>query len=96
VLIINDFDEAVSELGEMLGGRFGTAGNRVVIEEYLNGIEMSAFIITDGISYRILPEAKDYKRIGEATRKKYRRDGSSVTCSVCNTGFLEKVERRES
>lgn len=65
VLIINDLDEAVEELKAMLGGRFGAAGSKVIIEEYLSGIEMSAFVITDGSSYRILPEAKDYKRIGE-------------------------------
>ncbi|MDI9533199.1 MAG: phosphoribosylamine--glycine ligase, partial [Bacteroidota bacterium] len=65
VLIINDFDEAVTGLKAMFGGKFGAAGSKVVIEEYLQGIEMSAFVITDGISYRILPEAKDYKRIGE-------------------------------
>jgi len=93
VLIINDFDEAVSELGEMLGGRFGTAGNRVVIEEYLNGIEMSAFIITDGISYRILPEAKDYKRIGEAdTGKNTGGMGAVSPVPFATPGFLEKVE----
>jgi phosphoribosylamine--glycine ligase len=95
VLIINDFDEAVIELGEMLGGRFGTAGNRVVIEEYLNGIEMSAFIITDGISYRILPEAKDYKRIGEAdTGKNTGGMGAVSPVPFATPGFLEKVEER--
>jgi phosphoribosylamine--glycine ligase len=95
VLIINDFDEAVRELGEMLGGRFGTAGNRVVIEEYLNGIEMSAFIITDGISYRILPEAKDYKRIGEAdTGKNTGGMGAVSPVPFATSEFLAKVDER--
>ncbi len=95
VLIISDFDEAVRELGEMLGGRFGTAGNRVVIEEYLNGIEMSAFIITDGISYRILPEAKDYKRIGEAdTGKNTGGMGAVSPVPFATAEFRAKVEER--
>lgn len=65
VLIINDFQEAVNELQNMLSGKFGAAGNTVVIEEFLTGIECSAFIVTDGKHYALLPEAKDYKRIGE-------------------------------
>ena len=95
VLIINDFDEAVSELREMLGGRFGTAGSKVVIEEYLRGIEMSAFVITDGISYRILPEAKDYKRIGEGdTGKNTGGMGAVSPVPFASPSFLEKVEER--
>ena len=95
VLIINDFDEAVSELREMLGGRFGTAGSKVVIEEYLHGIEMSAFVITDGISYRILPEAKDYKRIGEGdTGKNTGGMGAVSPVPFASPSFLEKVEAR--
>jgi len=65
VLIIDNYKEAISELNEMLSGKFGAAGNKVVIEEYLEGIECSVFVLTDGNSYVILPEAKDYKRIGE-------------------------------
>lgn len=65
VLILNSLEEAKTELDEMLGGKFGTASNRVVIEEYLNGIEISVFAITDGENYKILGSAKDYKRIGE-------------------------------
>jgi phosphoribosylamine--glycine ligase len=65
VVILDNFDEAVAELDEMLGGKFGTASHKVVIEEFLSGIELSVFAITDGKSYKILPEAKDYKRIGE-------------------------------
>ncbi len=65
VLIIDSLDEAISELKNMLNGKFGKASSKVVIEEFLNGIECSVFVLTDGKSYVILPEAKDYKRIGE-------------------------------
>ncbi len=65
VLIIDNIPEAVKEVGAILDGKFGNAGNKVVIEQFLKGIEVSVFIITDGISYKLLPEAKDYKRIGE-------------------------------
>lgn len=65
VLILPTLDEAKKELREMLGGMFGNASSRVVIEEFLSGIECSVFVLTDGEHYKILPEAKDYKRIGE-------------------------------
>lgn len=65
VLIVPSLEEAKRELGEMLSGRFGHAGDTVVIEEYLSGIECSVFVATDGKSYRVLPVAKDYKRVGE-------------------------------
>ena len=65
VLIIDSLEEAQRELREMLGGMFGNASSRVVIEEFLSGIECSVFVLTDGKNYKILPEAKDYKRIGE-------------------------------
>jgi phosphoribosylamine--glycine ligase len=65
VLIINDFNEACSALEEMLNGKFGIASETVVIEQFLKGVEVSFFILTDGEKYVILPEAKDYKRIGE-------------------------------
>jgi phosphoribosylamine--glycine ligase len=64
VLIIDNLDETIVELTAMLDGKFGSASNTVVIEEFLKGIEMSAFALTDGTSYVLLPEAKDYKRIG--------------------------------
>ena len=64
VLIIDNLEEAKKELREMLGGMFGNASSRVVIEEFLSGIECSVFVLTDGKNYKILPEAKDYKRIG--------------------------------
>lgn len=95
VLIINDFDEAVSELRAMLGGRFGEAGSKVVIEEYLRGIELSAFVITDGRSYRILPEAKDYKRIGEGdTGKNTGGMGAVSPVPFASKSFMAKVEER--
>ncbi len=95
VLIIDEFDLAVSELKAMLGGRFGAAGNKVVIEEYLRGIEMSAFVITDGISYKILPEAKDYKRIGEGdTGKNTGGMGAVSPVPFASREFLSKVEAR--
>lgn len=65
VLIVPTLDEAKRELRDMLGGMFGNASSRVVIEEFLSGIECSVFVLTDGKHYQILPEAKDYKRIGE-------------------------------
>lgn len=65
VLIIDNLKDASEELEKMLGGKFGTASSRVVIEEFLDGIECSVFALTDGKHYQILPEAKDYKRIGE-------------------------------
>ena len=65
VLILNDLNEAKSELENMLNGKFGAASKTVVLEECLKGIEMSVFVLTDGEGYVILPEAKDYKRVGE-------------------------------
>lgn len=64
VVIVDDIDEAGKEIEAMLNGKFGDAGKKVVIEQFLRGIELSVFIITDGHSYKLLPEAKDYKRIG--------------------------------
>lgn len=95
VLIISDFDEALNELRAMLGGRFGSAGHRVVIEQYLRGIEMSAFIITDGNSYKLLPEAKDYKRIGEGdTGKNTGGMGAVSPVPFATPSFMSKVEER--
>lgn len=95
VLIISDFAEALEELKAMLGGRFGAAGSRVVIEQYLKGIEMSAFIITDGISYKILPEAKDYKRIGEGdTGKNTGGMGAVSPVPFATPAFMAMVEKR--
>lgn len=95
VLIINDIQEAVSELEEMLGGKFGDASNTVVIEEFLTGIECSVFIITDGKNYKILPEAKDYKRIGEAdTGLNTGGMGAVSPVSFADEVFMQKVEER--
>jgi phosphoribosylamine--glycine ligase len=65
VVICQSHAEAEQEFQEMLGGKFGTSGHRVVVEAFLSGIEFSVFVLTDGKSYKVLPEAKDYKRIGE-------------------------------
>jgi len=95
VLIIDNFEEALKELKEILEGRFGTAGNKVVIEEYLSGIEVSVFIITDGKSYKILPEAKDYKRIGEGdTGKNTGGMGAVSPVPFATPAFMKKVEER--
>jgi phosphoribosylamine--glycine ligase len=95
VLIINDYNEAVSELNAILEGRFGAAGNKVVIEQFLSGIEMSAFVITDGISYKILPEAKDYKRIGDGdTGKNTGGMGAVSPVPFATSSFMKKVEDR--
>ena len=68
VLIVATLEEAEKELKEMLGGMFGNASAKVVIEEFLSGIECSVFVLTDGMHYKILPVAKDYKRIGEGDK----------------------------
>jgi phosphoribosylamine---glycine ligase len=65
VVILDDLNDAVNEVEAVLKGKFGSAGQKVVIEQYLKGIELSVFIITDGHSYKLLPEAKDYKRVGK-------------------------------
>ena len=65
VLILDNLKEAEDELDAMINGKFGAASEKVVIEEFLSGIELSVFVLTDGVSYHLLPEAKDYKRIGE-------------------------------
>ncbi|MFA5851008.1 MAG: phosphoribosylamine--glycine ligase [Bacteroidales bacterium] len=95
VLILNDLAEAKRELRAVLGGRFGSAGNRVVIEEYLNGIELSVFVLTDGQNYLILPEAKDYKRIGDGD-KGLNTGGMGAVSPVPFAGeaFMKKVEER--
>ncbi|MFM7814323.1 MAG: phosphoribosylamine--glycine ligase [Flavobacteriales bacterium] len=68
VIILEDLSEAKTQLAQLLNGQFGEASKRVVIEEFLKGIEVSVFAITDGKSYKLLPSAKDYKRIGEGDR----------------------------
>lgn len=95
VLIINDLDEAKSELKEMLSGMFGDASKTVVIEEFLSGIECSVFVLTDGDSYKILPVAKDYKRIGEGdTGLNTGGMGAVSPVSFADDIFMKKVEER--
>ncbi|HUS86180.1 MAG TPA: phosphoribosylamine--glycine ligase [Bacteroidales bacterium] len=95
VLIIDNYDEAVQGLRAMFDGKFGNAGNKVVIEECLTGIELSVFILTDGISYKLLPEAKDYKRIGEGdTGLNTGGMGAVSPVPFASREFLGKVEER--
>lgn len=95
VLILPTLDEAKKELREMLGGMFGNASSRVVIEEFLSGIECSVFILTDGKDYVILPEAKDYKRIGEGdTGLNTGGMGSVSPVPFANKEWMNKVENR--
>jgi len=95
VLILQDMDEACDELKQMLEGKFGDAGNTVVIEEYLQGIELSVFVITDGKTYTLLPEAKDYKRIGEGdTGPNTGGMGAVSPVPFANTSFMNKVKER--
>lgn len=95
VLIIADLDEAKHELAEMLNGMFGDASKTVVIEEFLSGIECSVFVLTDGKSYKILPEAKDYKRIGEGdTGLNTGGMGAVSPVSFADEVFMQKVEER--
>lgn len=95
VLIISDLAEAQKELEEMLGGMFGDASSTVVIEEFLSGIECSVFALTDGKDYVILPEAKDYKRIGEGdTGLNTGGMGSISPVSFADEEFMRKVEER--
>lgn len=95
VLIINDLDEAKDELKKMLSGMFGDASKTVVIEEFLSGIECSVFVLTDGTSYKILPVAKDYKRIGEGdTGLNTGGMGAVSPVSFADDTFMKKVEER--
>lgn len=95
VLIINNLEEAKQELKAMLSGMFGDASRTVVIEEFLSGIECSVFVLTDGQSYKILPVAKDYKRIGEGdTGSNTGGMGAVSPVSFANEAFMRKVEDR--
>lgn len=95
VLIVPTLDEAKRELREMLGGRFGNASAKVVIEEFLSGIECSVFVLTDGCHYQILPEAKDYKRIGEHdTGPNTGGMGSVSPVPFATPEWMQKVEDR--
>lgn len=95
VLILPNLEEAKKELREMLGGMFGNASAQVVIEEFLSGIECSVFILTDGKHYKILPEAKDYKRIGEHdTGLNTGGMGSVSPVPFATKDWMKKVEER--
>lgn len=95
VLIIDNIAEAEKELQSMLEGSFGKAGETVVIEEFLSGIECSVFVMTDGNSYKILPEAKDYKRIGEGdTGLNTGGMGAVSPVPFADEDFMQKVEER--
>ena len=95
VLIINDLQEAKDELKQMLNGMFGNASKTVVIEEFLSGIECSVFVLTDGKDYRILPVAKDYKRIGEGdTGLNTGGMGAVSPVPFADATFMKKVEER--
>lgn len=95
VLILPTLEEAKKELKEMLGGMFGNASAQVVIEEFLSGIECSVFVLTDGKNYKILPEAKDYKRIGEHdTGLNTGGMGSVTPVPFATEEWMKKVEDR--
>ena len=95
VLILPTLEEAKKELKEMLGGMFGNASSQVVIEEFLSGIECSVFVLTDGDHYKILPEAKDYKRIGEhVTGLNTGGMGSVTPVPFATKEWMTKVEDR--
>jgi phosphoribosylamine--glycine ligase len=95
VLILEDLAEAEKELKIMLEGKFGEASNNVVIEEFLPGIEVSIFVLTDGVSYLIFPEAKDYKRIGEGdTGLNTGGMGAVSPVPFADKVFLRKVEEK--
>lgn len=94
VLILDNHAEAQEELKLMLGGKFGNAGSTVVVEEFLTGIELSVFVLTDGDNYVVLPEAKDYKRIGQAdTGLNTGGMGSVSPVPFADKAFLDEVER---
>lgn len=95
VVILNDREEAIGELKEMFAGKFGSAGKKVVIEEFLDGIELSVFVLTDGDSWLLLPEAKDYKRIGEGDMG-LNTGGMGAVSPVpfAKPAFMDKVKER--
>ena len=95
VIILNDIEEAKKELSSMVEGKFGEASKKVVIEQFLNGIELSVFVITDGHSYKLLPSAKDYKRIGVGdTGLNTGGMGAVSPVPFADKEFMNKVENR--
>lgn len=95
VVILDSLEQARAELREMLGGKFGAAGSTVVVEQYLDGVECSVFVATDGANYKILPVAKDYKRIGEGDTGLNTGGMGAVSPVVfADQEFMRKVEER--
>lgn len=95
VLIVTSLDEAKRQLQAMLAGMFGASSRKVVVEQFLSGIECSVFVVTDGTDYKILPVAKDYKRIGEGdTGPNTGGMGAVSPVSFANAEFMQKVEER--
>ncbi len=95
VLILEALEEAEAAIDEMFGGKFGDAGQKVVIEAFLSGIELSVFVLTDGKDYVVLPEAKDYKRVGEGdTGLNTGGMGAVSPVAFADKTFLQKVEER--
>jgi phosphoribosylamine---glycine ligase len=95
VLILDDLDTAEKEIKAILDGKFGTAGQKVVVEQFLRGIELSVFIITDGKDYKLLPVAKDYKRIGVGDSGLNTGGMGAVSpVSFADSVFMEKVRQR--
>lgn len=95
VLIVPELDEAKMQLKAMLAGMFGASSRKVVVEQFLSGIECSVFVVTDGTDYKILPVAKDYKRIGEGdTGPNTGGMGAVSPVSFADAGFMQKVEER--
>jgi phosphoribosylamine--glycine ligase len=95
VVILHSIAEASIELAAMLNGKFGEAGRKIIIEQYLRGIEMSVFVITDGKAYKLLPGAKDYKRVGEGdTGLNTGGMGAVSPVPFADEAFMYKVEKR--
>src|SRR5690606_36634127 len=96
VLILESYDQAEESFKEMLlASKFGEASNKVVVEEYLSGIELSVFVATDGLAYKILPEAKDYKRIGEGdTGLNTGGMGAVSPVPFADKAFIQKVKEK--
>lgn len=95
VLILDDLKEAQQELENMISGKFGAASKKVVVEEFLDGVELSVFVLTDGEGYVILPEAKDYKRIGEGdTGLNTGGMGAVSPVPFADDAFMSKVKHR--
>jgi phosphoribosylamine---glycine ligase len=95
VVIVDDISEAEKEVAAMLNGKFGIAGQKVVIEQFLKGIELSVFVITDGFTYKLLPVAKDYKRIGEGdTGLNTGGMGAVSPVPFADQNFMQKVVER--